>query len=110
MFCYLEVCGFYVFGFVILVLVKMLFDDNVFDVIFVDLLFVVIRDLVGCLEELEIFVLIVCCFISEVSVDVVVVLCVGVVDFVLKFCNNDKGVLDDVIEKLFDWVCVNCFN
>ena len=107
---YLEARGFYVSGSATLASAKSLFDDNAPDVIFADLPPAAIKDLAGRLEEAETFAPIVCCSTSESSADVVAALRAGAADFVLKPCNNDKGALDDVIEKLFDRVRVNRLN
>lgn len=107
---YLEARGFYVSGFSGLSSARTLFDDSIPDVIFADLPPSAIRELANRLEEAETFTPIVCCSSSESSADVVMALRAGAADFVLKPCNNDKGALDDVIEKLFDRVRVNRLN
>lgn len=104
---YLEARGFYVSGSTSVASAKTLFDDNAPDVIFADLPPESIKDLASRLEEADVFSPIVCCSTSEASADVVSALRAGAADFVLKPCNNDKGALDDVIEKLFDRVRVN---
>ncbi len=107
---YLDARGFYVTGSASAASAKTLFDDNAPDVIFADLPPAAIKDLAGRLEESETFAPIVCCSTSESSADVVAALRAGAADFVLKPCCNDKGALDDVIEKLFDRVRVNRLN
>ena len=107
---YLEARGFYVTGYPDLASAKALFDDNIPDIIFADLSPEVIRDLANRLEEAETFTPIVVCSSSGSSADVVGALRAGAADFVLKPCNDDKGALDDVIEKLFDRVRVNRLN
>jgi len=107
---YLEARGFYVSGSPSLASAKTLFDDDAPDVIFADLPPAAIRDLASRLEEADVFSPVVCCSTSESSADVVRALRAGAADFVLKPCNNDKGALDDVIEKLFDRVRVNRLN
>ncbi len=107
---YLEARGFYVSGYAGLSSAKTLFDENIPDVIFADLPPEAIKDLARRLEEAETLTPIVCCSDSESSADVVRALRAGAADFVLKPCNDDKGALDDVIEKLFDRVRVNRLN
>ncbi|WP_203300764.1 PP2C family protein-serine/threonine phosphatase [Marinobacter sediminum] len=107
---YLEARGFYVSGYPSVASAKTLFDDNAPDVIFADLPPESIKGLAARLEEADVFSPIVCCSTSESSADVVAALRAGAADFVLKPCNNDKGALDDVIEKLFDRVRVNRLN
>ncbi|MBW4933252.1 PP2C family protein-serine/threonine phosphatase [Marinobacter sp. F4206] len=107
---YLEARGFYVTGYSGLSSAKTLFDDSIPDVIFADLPPEAIGDLASRLEETETFTPIVCCSASDSSADVVKALRAGAADFVLKPCNDDKGALDDVIEKLFDRVRVNRLN
>ncbi|MBW7469920.1 SpoIIE family protein phosphatase [Marinobacter sp. M216] len=107
---YLEARGFYVTGYSGLSSAKTLFDDSIPDVIFADLPPSAIGDLASRLEESETFTPIVCCSTSDSSADVVKALRAGAADFVLKPCNDDKGALDDVIEKLFDRVRVNRLN
>lgn len=107
---YLEARGFYVSGYAGLSSAKTLFDEDIPDVIFADLPPEAIKDLARRLEEAETLTPIVCCSDSESSADVVRALRAGAADFVLKPCNDDKGALDDVIEKLFDRVRVNRLN
>ena len=107
---YLEARGFYVSGYAGLSSAKTLFDENIPDVIFADLPPEAIKGLARRLEEAETLTPIVCCSDSESSADVVRALRAGAADFVLKPCNDDKGALDDVIEKLFDRVRVNRLN
>ncbi|AOY87637.1 hypothetical protein BKP64_05320 [Marinobacter salinus] len=107
---YLEARGFYVIGHSDLSSAKALFDDNIPDVIFADLSPEAIADLSARLEEAETFTPIVACSCSESSQDVVHALRAGAADFVLKPCNEDRGALDDIIEKLFDRVRVNRLN
>lgn len=107
---YLEARGFYVTGYPDLSSAVSLFEDNIPDVIFADLSPEAIRDLANRLEEAETFTPVVACSSSEASADVVRALRAGAADFVLKPCNDDKGALDDVIEKLFDRVRVNRLN
>lgn len=107
---YLEARGFYVSGYAGLSSAKTLFDENIPDVIFADLPPEAIKDLARRLEEAETLTPIVCCSDSESSADVVRALRAGAADFVLKPCSDDKGALDDVIEKLFDRVRVNRLN
>lgn len=107
---YLEARGFYVTGYSDLSAARALFDDNIPDVIFADLPPAAIRDLDTRLEEAETFTPIVACYSTESSADVVNALRAGAADVVLKPCSDDKGALDDVIEKLFDRVRVNRLN
>ena len=107
---YLEARGFYVTGYPDLSSAVSLFEDNIPDVIFADLSPEAIRDLANRREEAETFTPVVACSSSEASADVVRALRAGAADFVLKPCNDDKGALDDVIEKLFDRVRVNRLN
>ncbi|KAA1175180.1 response regulator [Marinobacter salinexigens] len=107
---YLEARGFYVTGYPDVSAARTLFVDNLPDVIFADLSPAAIRDLAARLEETETFTPIVACSSTASSTDVVDALRAGAADVVLKPCNDDKGALDDVIEKLFDRVRVNRLN
>lgn len=107
---YLEARGFYVTGQAALGPTDQLGDDNSPDVIFADLPPETIEELSRQLAESERFIPIVACTSSESSADVIRALRAGASDVVLKPCNDDKGALDDVIDKLFDRVRVNRLN
>ncbi|MCK7548466.1 PP2C family protein-serine/threonine phosphatase [Marinobacter koreensis] len=107
---YLETKGFYVTGYSDIASASKAIEANRPDVIFVDLGHESIRDLANRLEEAETYTPIVACSDTESSVDVVNAMRAGASDFVLKPCNDDRGILDDVIGKLLDRVRVSRLN
>lgn len=107
---YLETKGFYVTGYSDIASASKAIEANRPDVIFVDLGHESIRDLANQLEEAETYTPIVACSDTESSVDVVNAMRAGASDFVLKPCNDDRGILDDVIGKLLDRVRVSRLN
>lgn len=107
---YLELKGFYVTERSTLSGASELADDNRPDVIFADLPPSAIQELSGELESAGRFVPLVACTRSSSSTDVVNALRAGATDVILKPCHDDKGALDDVIEKLFDRVRINRLN
>lgn len=107
---YLETKGFYVTGYSDIASASKAIEANRPDVIFVDLSHESIRDLANRLEEAETYTPIVACSDTESSVDVVNAMRAGASDFVLKPCNDDRGILDDVIGKLLDRVRVSRLN
>jgi sigma-B regulation protein RsbU (phosphoserine phosphatase) len=107
---YLSARGFYVTGYPDTASARSLFDDDAPDIIFADLPPTSIGELVGRLDDAEIFAPIVAIYGTEKATDVVEAMRAGAADVVLKPCSNDKGALDDVIGKLFDRVRVNRLN
>jgi sigma-B regulation protein RsbU (phosphoserine phosphatase) len=107
---YLETKGFYVTGYSDIASASKAIEANRPDVIFADLSPESIRDLANRLEEAETYTPIVACSDTESSVDVVNAMRAGASDFVLKPCNDDRGILDDVIGKLLDRVRVSRLN
>ncbi|EMP55440.1 response regulator receiver:Protein phosphatase 2C-like protein [Marinobacter santoriniensis NKSG1] len=107
---YLETRGFYVTGYSDIASASKAIEANRPDVIFADLSPESIRDLANRLEEAETYTPIVACSDTESSVDVVNAMRAGASDFVLKPCNDDRGILDDVIGKLLDRVRVSRLN
>ncbi len=107
---YLGARGFYVTGYADLSFAKTLFDEDLPDIIFADIPPVAIGELASRLEDAEIYIPIVAIYATGEATRIVEALRAGAADIVLKPCSEDRGALDDVIEKLFDRVRLNRLN
>ncbi len=106
---YLTSKGFYVRGYQDLPSARGLFEDKPPDAIFVDMSPAAIAELVEKLESDNAYIPLIAYANAREASEVVLALRAGASDFVLKPCS-EKGVLDDVLTKLFDRVRVNRLN